>query len=239
MVWLPKWVARHVSPVPFLIDDFVTAVAKEISSGSIVLDAGAGECQYAPLFSHCLYVSVDFAKGDSQWNYKRLSIIGDILSLPLKNRSVDVALCTQTLEHVNNPGILLEELFRVLKPGGQLFLTAPLGWPIHQPPHDFFRYTSYGLECLFRRTGFNVESIRPQGGYFFYLANCLQHMHRLLFPHGRPLSKRILLSPLQFLVALFASLLGPMVLYPLDRLDQKQDFTLNYECRCRKKASTS
>jgi hypothetical protein len=67
------------------------------------------------------------------------------------------------------------------------------------------------------------------------LANCLQHMHRVLFPLGRPFLKRIFLSPLQFLVALFASVLGPMILYILDRLDRKQDFTLNYECRCWKK----
>jgi SAM-dependent methyltransferase len=235
MVWLPKWIARRINTVPFLVDDFIAAIAKEIAPGSVVLDAGAGECRYAPLFSHCIYISVDFAKGDSRWNYNRLSMIGDLLSLPIKDSSIDVVVCTQTIEHVYEPTILLKELFRVSKPKGQLFLTAPLGWPIHQPPHDFFRFTYYGLEHLFQNSGFIVESIRPQGGYFFYLANCLQHMHRVLFPLGRPFLKRIFLSPLQFLVALFASVLGPMILYILDRLDRKQDFTLNYECRCWKK----
>jgi hypothetical protein len=72
-----------------------------------------------------------------------------------------------------------------------------------------------------------------------YLANCLQHMHRVLFPLGRPVLSRVLLFPLQLLVAGFGSFWGPLVLHLLDRLDRKQDFTLNYECRCRKKASIS
>jgi len=234
MVCLPKWLARRINSISFLIDDFIAAGALETPPGSVVLDAGAGECRYAALFSHCAYISVDFAKGDPQWDYKRLSVVGNLLFLPIKNNSVNVVICTQTLEHVNEPAILLKEIFRVMRPGAQLYLTAPLGWPIHQPPYDFFRFTYYGLEHILRKSGFNIESIQPQGGYFLYLASCLQHMHRLLFPFGRPFFKRLLLSPLQFLVALFATILGPLILYTLDNFDKKRSFTLNYACRCQK-----
>jgi SAM-dependent methyltransferase len=235
MMWLPKWLAFRINPVPFLIENFLTVAAKEIPVGSTVLDAGAGECQYASLFSHCIYLSIDFAKGDPRWNYRRLSVIGDLLSLPLKNGSVDVIICTQTLEHVNDPNALLKELSRSLKSGGRMYLTAPQGWPIHQAPYDFFRFTHYGLEHLLNKFGFTVEFIRPQGGYFLYLANCLLYMHRVLFPTGRPFLKRFLLSPLQFLTVLFATILGPLTMYALDRFDKRREFTLNYECRCRKR----
>ncbi|MGZ6210631.1 MAG: class I SAM-dependent methyltransferase [Syntrophales bacterium] len=218
-----------------MIENFVTNAAKEIPSGSTVLDAGAGECRFASLFSHCRYMAIDFAKGDPKWNYKRLSMLGDLLSLPLKNGSVDVIICTQTLEHVNDPDILLKELYRALKSGGRLYLTAPLGWPIHQAPYDFFRFTHYGLEHLLKKFGFTVEFIRPQGGYFLYLGNCLQHMHRVLFPTGRPFLKRFLLFPLQFFTVVFAAILAPLTLYFLDQLDEKREFTLNYECRCQKR----
>jgi len=235
MVWLPKWLALRINPVPFLIENFVATSAKEIPDGSTVLDAGAGECRFASLFSHCLYISIDFAKGDSRWNYKRLSMIGDLLSLPIKNDSLDVVICTQTLEHVTDPNVLLKELSRALKPGGRLYLTAPQGWPIHQAPYDFFRFTHYGLEYLLHKYGFTIESIRPQGGYFLYLATCLQYMHRVLFPIERPFLKRFLFFPLQFLTILFAAILGPLLLYSCDRFDKKKEFTLNYECRCRKR----
>jgi SAM-dependent methyltransferase len=234
MVWLPNWLARRINPISFLIDDFIAAAASEISPGSVVLDAGAGECRYAALFSHCTYISVDFAKGDPQWDYKHLSVVGNLLSLPIKNNSVDVVICTQTLEHVNEPAILLKEVSRAMKPNGQMYLTAPFGSPIHQPPYDFFRYTHYGLEHLLRKSGFNIESIQPQGGYFLYLACCLLHMHRLLFPLGRPFHKRLILFPFQFLVAIFATILGPLALYVLDNFDKKRSFTLNYACKCQK-----
>lgn len=236
MVWLPKWLAFRVNPVPFLVDNFVTAAVKELPVGSIVFDAGAGECRYASLFSHCTYISLDFGKGDPLWNYKRLSVIGDLLSLPLRDEVFDAVICTQTMEHISNPFVLLQGLFRVLKPGGRLFLTAPQIWPIHQSPHDFFRFTYYGLECLFDHAGFVVESIQPHGGYFLYLAGSLSHMHRALFPLGRPFLKRLLLSPLQFFVVFFASFLGPLVLYTLDCFNK--NYALNYECKCQKPVST-
>ncbi len=239
MARLPKWLAFRINPVPFLIENFVANAAKEIPEGSTVLDAGAGECRYASLFSHCSYLSIDFAKGDSRWNYRRLSMIGDLLFLPIKNASVDIILCTQTLEHVNEPVLLLKELSRALKPGGRLYLTAPQGWPIHQAPYDFFRFTYYGLEHLLNKFEFTAEFIRPQGGYFLYLANCLLYMHRFLFPIGRPFLKRLLLSPLQFLTALFAVIIGPLTLHALDRFDRKREFALNYECRCRKRHEPS
>ncbi len=234
MVWLPKWLGQRINPVPFLIDDFIIEAAKGIYPGSIILDAGAGECKYAYLFSHCSYISIDFAKGEPKWNYKRLSIIGDILSLPLKNSSVDAVICTQTLEHVNEPIVLLNELYRVLKINGRLYLTAPLGWPIHQSPYDFFRFTYFGLEYLLRKSGFDIEFIQPQGGYFLYLSSCIQHMHRVLFPKERTLIKKVLLAPLQFLIALFGSILIPLVLYYMDIIFKGEYFTLNYKCFCRK-----
>ena len=65
MVWLPRWLAFQINPVIFFVDNFVGNVAKEVQDGSAVLDAGAGECRHASLFSHCKYISLDFAKGDS------------------------------------------------------------------------------------------------------------------------------------------------------------------------------
>jgi hypothetical protein len=52
----------------------------------------------------------------------------------------------------------------VLRPGGWLVLSAPFYWPLHEEPHDYFRFTRYGLEHLMREAGFTRIEVRPDGG---------------------------------------------------------------------------
>ena len=59
---------------------------------------------------------------------------------------------------------MINECFRVLKPGGALVLTGPFYWPIHEEPYDYYRYTRYGLEYMLQKAGFATWEIRPDGG---------------------------------------------------------------------------
>jgi hypothetical protein len=61
---------------------------------------------------------------------------------------------------------MLNEAFRILKPGGNIILQVPWQWWIHEAPYDFFRYTPYGLRYLFEKAGFTDIVIEPQAGYF-------------------------------------------------------------------------
>ncbi len=58
-----------------------------------------------------------------------------------------------TLEHLPEPGLALAEIARTLEPGGRLLIAAPHEWEVHQAPHDYFRYTRYGLQYLLERAG--------------------------------------------------------------------------------------
>jgi hypothetical protein len=73
-------------------------------------------------------------------------------------------------------------MFRVLRPGGRLYLIAPQGWEEHNAPHDYFRYTKYGLRYLFEKTGYWVISIAPLGGYFWYIGHRIPVAYRYSFP---------------------------------------------------------
>jgi SAM-dependent methyltransferase len=84
--------------------------------------------------------------------------------LPLRSQSFDTLLSTQTLEHLPEPMRALGEFRRVLRSGGRLLLSAPQSWPMHMVPHDYYRYTRYGLEWMLTRTGFSIERIEPCGG---------------------------------------------------------------------------
>lgn len=167
------------------ISVFVRRAAARAASGERVLDAGAGECIYRPLFEGRSYVAVDRGVGDAGWNYRGLDAVADLEQIPFGPGAFHFVLCTETLEHVPRPGVVLRELRRVLRPGGTLALSVPFLNPVHQEPHDYFRYTPYGLRRLLTDAGFEVEEISAAGGYFTFL-----HRELLDFPSYLPLGIR-------------------------------------------------
>lgn len=64
------------------------------------------------------------------------------------------------LEHVFNPDQFLGEIFRVLKPEGVTLLTMPFVWDEHEQPHDFARYSSFGIKALMEKHGFEIVEQR-------------------------------------------------------------------------------
>jgi SAM-dependent methyltransferase len=140
--------------------------AESVPVGSIVIDAGAGECQYKHLFQHCSYVSVDSFVGDESWDFSKIDIKADLKTIPLESEYADCVVCTEVLEHIPEPSIVLAELFRLLKKGGVLFATVPFSAREHQVPYDFFRYTRFGLTTTLLAAGFTEIHVKPVGGDF-------------------------------------------------------------------------
>jgi SAM-dependent methyltransferase len=71
----------------------------------------------------------------------------------------DAIICTQVFEHLAHPERAAESLFRMLKPGGLVLLTAPFLNPVHYSPTDFRRFTPECLEMILREAGFDVEEV--------------------------------------------------------------------------------
>lgn len=212
-----------------LIDEFVRRTAESLPEGALVLDAGAGEAAYRDLFAGRRYVAVDLAIGDPDWNYGNLDVITDLTRLPFPDGTFDMVLTTQTLEHLPAPDRFLAEAARVLKAGGRLHLTAPLCQRTHQIPHDYYRYTEYGLRHLIGGAGLDVVSVLPQGGYLAFLADAIRPLHRRFFGRERPLWFRILVAPIIPLSKLCFTRLFPILLYRWDRLDTKRVMTTGHE----------
>jgi len=234
---LPRWLRAKVGPDHQEIFAFVEKASQMVGEGAMVLDAGAGEGQYKNLFLHTRYVALDFAKGDPSWDYSQLDIIGDLAHLPLVDEAFDAVICTQVLEHVPEPWLVIKELNRVLRVGGHLFVSAPQWWFQHQKPYDYYRYTSFGLRYLFEQNGFEVRFIRPIGGYFWFLLVVLQAFHAHLFPESGPLWWRWISYIPRRLVQLFFWFIVPLFFFYIDGLDKNRDFTLGYVCHCVKQKS--
>lgn len=77
-------------------------------------------------------------------------IVGDICTRNplLDDASFDYVVCTEVLEHTLQPFAAVEEMTRVLKPAGRLFLSVPFNFRIHGPLPDCWRFTEHGLRAL-------------------------------------------------------------------------------------------
>ncbi|MFM2124505.1 MAG: hypothetical protein RL328_956 [Acidobacteriota bacterium] len=218
---LPGPLASYILHFEAAIERAVASFAHSLPKGARVLDAGAGEGSYKHHFAAQRYCGLDLGIGDTGWNYSGLDVLGDLIALPFADASFDAALNVVTLEHVKDPARVLYELSRVLKPGGRLLIVAPHEWEEHQQPHDYFRFTRYGLQHLLERAGFHDIHIEPVGGFFRLLSRRL--FNALQFFPG----------PLALVAAIF--FVPPALILPLlDRLDSKRNFTLGFVCTARK-----
>lgn len=103
------------------------------------MEVGAGRKSRSALFLEANYTSTDV-----QW-HEGIDQLMDVNSIPYRDNSFDLVVCTNVLEHVPTPRRAIGEMHRCLKAGGALFLVVPFLFPVHDIPHDYFRFTEYAL----------------------------------------------------------------------------------------------
>lgn len=218
---LPPFLDRYLWYFETAIEDHVKQLAAALPDGARLLDAGAGEARYKGHFPKTRYVGVDLAVGDTQWDYSGIDALADLTALPFADNTFDATLNIVTLEHVREPAAVLREIGRTLKPGGKLLLIVPQDWEVHQAPHDYFRYTRYGIRHLLEGSGFGNIQVEAGGGYFRLMGR------RML--NGIGFFRGIWMLP----AAIFFAPAG--LLFPLfDGLDKDRNFTLGYLCWAQK-----
>lgn len=132
----------------------------------VLYDLGAGESPYKQWLMQfaATYVAVDWA---GSMHTTQPDVVADLnRPLPIEDSVADTVISLSVLEHLCEPQTMLSEAFRILKQGGDLVLQVPWQWSIHEAPHDYFRYTPYGLKYLLEKAGFVSVHIEPQSGFF-------------------------------------------------------------------------
>jgi SAM-dependent methyltransferase len=131
----------------------------------VLLDVGCGTCAFAPQFAGHVdrYLGVDL-RSSRFLGSTRPDAYARGEALPFRDASFDTVLGLSVITYLPEPARLLDEAFRVLKPGGSLLLEFTQMAPLHDEPHDYFRYTRYGAEWLLRRAGFEPVDYIPVGG---------------------------------------------------------------------------
>jgi SAM-dependent methyltransferase len=144
-----------------------------------MLDVGCGDKPYEHFFAPYVdsYIGVEHEATFSQTNAASSDRKPDVLydggRLPFEDASFDTVMSIQVLEHTPAPQLLVDEMCRVLAPGGLLILCAPFSFRLHEEPYDFFRYTPHGLRSMLAGAGLEIEETWSQGDLWSVLAHKL------------------------------------------------------------------
>ena len=130
-----------------------------------LLDVGAGTKPYEAVYAEYFTSATSVDVPSSVHDISSVDVLAPADDLPFPDDAFDCVLCTEVLEHCPDPLAALGEMGRVLRPGGRIFLTTPFLVPLHELPHDYYRYTPPALAYLAERAGLTVVSIRPKGDY--------------------------------------------------------------------------
>jgi len=133
------------------------------------LDLGAGRLAWRDVLQSYIgnYISGDIAV----WHTDQDLIFDATGALPFRDASFDTVFCCSVLEHDPEPWDALVETRRVLTPDGCAIISLPFVLHLHDEPHDYYRFTKYGLKHLATHAGFKVEAIVENGGFFHLLMN--------------------------------------------------------------------
>lgn len=161
-------------------------VLRTYGKGDLV-DLGCGNAPlygvYGPLTDRVIW---------TDWEQSKHAVFEKDLILDLnkpldqiEDNSFDTVLLSDVLEHLVYPDNLIREIHRILRPHGVVLIGVPFMYWIHEPPHDFHRFTKFKLERFGSDAGFEVVEITETGGGWDVFHDLLM---KLLFSHKKPSS---------------------------------------------------
>ncbi len=131
-----------------------------------LLDVGCGVMPYKELIKKNgdidEYIGMDLPNSEV-YSTSQPDLYWDGYNIPLENSTIDSVLLTEVLEHCPEPQKVLRDINRVLKPNGVVVFSVPFIWYLHESPWDFYRYTPYAIEKMFKDTGYTLPVLETYG----------------------------------------------------------------------------
>jgi SAM-dependent methyltransferase len=106
-------------------------------------------------YAACPYVGLDLEPGAG------VDVVADLTSSlgGLSENHFALAICCSVLEHVNKPWLMADNITRLVRPGGRLYVSVPWVWRYHPYPDDYFRFSFRGVEGVL----WNTSQSTPTG----------------------------------------------------------------------------
>lgn len=149
---------QHVHYVPLL---------QEHISGQ-VLDIGCGPVPYYEVYKDKAseITCVDWAASVHGTEFVDQFVdLNEPGPLPFADRTFDSIVASDMIQHMKRPALFMNEIGRLLKPGGKVFLSAPFTYWMSEYPHEYFHLSEFALRHLAEEAGFEVVSLRSYGGH--------------------------------------------------------------------------
>jgi SAM-dependent methyltransferase len=206
-------------------DKALKKIAEQFIKGRL-LDIGCGTKPYQIMLAPYVTEHIGLDR-EQPFNAKaQPDMVGTAYDIPVADASFDTALSTGALEHLAEPELALRECYRVLKPDGVAVYTAPFIWHVHAAPWDYYRFTHYGLEHLFNKSGFEIVEIQALSGFWVTFGQLFVYY---LYRFNR--------GPLKFIPVIpLAGLVIQACAYLLNALDKAEDWTWMYLVVARKQS---
>jgi uncharacterized protein YbaR (Trm112 family) len=138
-------------------------VMRSLTDAQIVLDFGAGRQE---LDDPCVI------RMDLIW-HPCVDVVADVHALPFRSGAIDFAFGGAVMEHVARPWEAIDELYRVLKPGGYVYADWSFIFAYHGYPHHYFNATVNGIAQAFRAFRQLEAGVTPYHGSPFALRSVL------------------------------------------------------------------
>jgi SAM-dependent methyltransferase len=140
------------------------------SKNGFILDAGAG-LRKDP---HPRVINAEI------YDYPSTDILCIGQSLPFRDNTFEAVLSFAVLEHVDNPFHCADELVRVVKPGGKIYVIIPFLQEEHGYPSHYFNSTRFGVAKLFERCRSKVQWLSRSNSPIFTAHQILSTYSQIL-----------------------------------------------------------
>jgi SAM-dependent methyltransferase/uncharacterized protein YbaR (Trm112 family) len=194
-----------------------------------VLDAGCGDAWVKKEFDKrnlpLEYHGIDIAVGDKNLEYL-MTALADLHYIPYKSNTFDKVFSNSVLEHVENPARVMEEMSRVLVPGGRMYLSLPFLFHLHQIPYDYHRFTKFVIQLYAKKYNLKIVHLWPQGGFFTLLRYLLTNYG--LISINNNLVWKIIFTPITMVLKLLDRTILAPIFYLLDHLDTNRNLCLGH-----------
>ncbi len=183
---------------------------------SRILDIGSGNSRNAKhLHASNTVIRLDYPTTNRRYQTQP-DVFGDAGRLPIANNSLDAVLLFEVMEHIGAHEYAVQEIHRVLRRDGWLFVSVPFMYPIHDSPHDYFRFTVHGIRRVLETNGFQIAQLAQHGNS---LLVPLQLMNLAVLEGCRAAwRKHLLLGVCALLIGYPVCLLTNLVALPLTLL---------------------
>lgn len=211
----------NAQPINFLVQYIFQkrflVVANQYLNGKMI-DIGCGSKPYASLLTPIVDEHIGLDHEDSLHPGAEVDLKGTAYAIPVADETMDSAICTAVLEHLEEPFEALVECNRVLKKGGVAIYSIPFIWHLHEEPRDFYRYSKYGIQYLFNKANFEIIELSALSGFWVTFGQ--------LFVYNL---YRLNRGPLRWFRII--DLMGMLIqggVYLLDKIDKTEQWTWMY-----------